>query len=149
MLLQGTFKKLCLTRRNCTAMIAIQRPGSMQYLAGRMTFSGSETLILHTKIDDPLDINDAQLSRCTSAPHKIDFDPVDIPVHEVLNMFRSCELMNSKEKCPAASINVSSSDCDYDPIRALIHFDPPKRFYRVFWRSITRKILERYCNGLC
>ena len=130
-------------------MIAFQRPGFMQHLAGSMTFSRSETLILHSKMDDPMNINDAQLLRCTSAPQKINFDPVDIPVNEVVNIFRSCELMTSKEKCSAASINVSMTDCDYDPIRTLAQFDPPKRFFRVFWRSITRKILERYCNGLC
>ena len=118
-------------------------------LVSDRTFSRGEKLILHTKMGDPMDIDDAQLSSCTSAPYKIDFDPLHVPVNEVLRMFRSCELMNTNMERPAALISVSMTKCDYDPIRTLAHFAPPKRFFRVFWRSIALKILDRYCNGLC
>ena len=35
---------------------------------------------------------------------------------------------------------------DYEPERPLREKAPPKRFFRSFWRSITRRILERKFN---
>ena len=41
-----------------------------------------------------------------------------------------------------ASAGDELNSIDYEPIRFLREVVPPKRFYRTFWRSITRKILE-------
>ena len=30
----------------------------------------------------------------------------------------------------------------YEPVRALTSFDPPKRFHRTVWRSLTRRLIQ-------
>ena len=30
----------------------------------------------------------------------------------------------------------------YEPLRSVTDFRPPKRFYRTFWRSVARRIME-------
>ncbi len=31
----------------------------------------------------------------------------------------------------------------YEPVRLVLNASPPKRFYRTFWRSAARRMLER------
>ena len=38
---------------------------------------------------------------------------------------------------------VSSVSVDFEPIRIVMQAAPPKRFYRTFWRSITRRLMTQ------
>ena len=42
----------------------------------------------------------------------------------------------------------SASDDVFEPIRCIPNAAPPKRFHRTFWRSVTRRLLEREREAL-
>ncbi len=68
--------------------------------------------------------------------------PVHFVSDEVYELIRNWELTYSKQQ----EINYVGSMNDvvqYDPMRCMSDFaPPPKRFYRTFWRSVTRRIIQ-------
>ena len=44
--------------------------------------------------------------------------------------------------CSPSIVN-SSPGVDYEPLRPIANLAPPRRFFRTFWRSVTRRMLER------
>jgi hypothetical protein len=83
-----------------------------------------------------------------------DFVPVNFIPDAVCIMIKNWELSEleqqnvAKVSHPMGQIGVSSypgvlNQEDYEPTRCMREFAPPKRFYRSFWRSVSRKLLHR------
>ena len=82
-----------------------------------------------------------------------DYVPVNFIKAEVYAMIAAWEASSMKYSDESAS-NVMpdvQSCCQdfgiYEPIRCTPNFAPPKRFYRTFWRSITRKMLRQHLKN--
>jgi hypothetical protein len=82
------------------------------------------------------------------------FVPVNFIPDAVCTMIKNWELselerQNLAEVSDPVGINRVSSvpgvlnQEDYEPTRCMREFAPPKRFYRTFWKSISRKLLQR------
>ena len=50
-------------------------------------------------------------------------------------------IINSKATAESYTVGNFSVDV-YEPLRSVTDFRPPKRFYRTFWRSAARRIME-------
>ncbi len=83
-----------------------------------------------------------------------DYVPVNFISEEVRAMIKTWELARQKqlelqEASSTTSIDGSTvvrnhaSQEIHEPIRCITDGAPPKRFYRTFWRSIARQLLER------
>ena len=103
----------------------------------------------------------AQVSRCCSlgsAPQNLICPQLYIPVNyiqpEICAMLRSLEFaycsknrlhgMASKPICED-----QAGSTMYDPLRVVPSNEPPKRFFRTFWRMTARKLLELERNDHC
>ena len=81
-----------------------------------------------------------------------DYVPVNFIPEEVRAMIKAWQLADQKrrelqEASPEMSVDVpadsiTASQDVFEPMRCIPNAAPPKRFYRTFWRSITRKVLE-------
>ncbi len=82
-----------------------------------------------------------------------DYVPVNFIPEEVRAMIKAWQLSEQKrrellEASPAMSASNVTAALDaidqdiFEPMRSIPNAAPPKRFYRTFWRSITRKVLE-------
>ena len=80
-----------------------------------------------------------------------DYVPVNFISDEVRAMIKAWELARQKElelqEASGATIIMdghaaSQSPEIHEPIRYITDGAPPKRFYRTFWRSIARRVLE-------
>ena len=45
-----------------------------------------------------------------------------------------------------ANVRITAWSVDYEPVRLSSSTGPPKRFYRTFWRSVARRVLEQMEN---
>jgi hypothetical protein len=79
------------------------------------------------------------------------YRPVNFIPDEVYEMIRNWELTYQKQQeatqaidsMDAEAFNDSrSSESIFEPMRCMSVLQPPKRFYRTFWRSATRRILR-------
>ncbi len=74
------------------------------------------------------------------------FDSVKFPV-EVNAFLEAWEEADSTKKIPFDFMELDSASFPiaqdmFEPARLIHDFAPPKRFYRAFWRSAARRILE-------
>ena len=131
--------------------------GAMQKLTNK-AFSRSEILSRSSLQDNALSVDNSLFSRSSSAPHKVESSQIYIPVNyiqpEVLAMFRSWELLkikNYKDQKGFSGTELSPKTVNdqsiYEPLRTVPNFDPPKRFFRRFWRNSARQILLRNRSG--
>jgi hypothetical protein len=72
--------------------------------------------------------------------------PVNYIPDEVLIFIEAWESANWSSKSPCDSmvldeVSISVSQDMFEPTRSVKVIAPPKRFYRTFWRSITRRII--------
>jgi hypothetical protein len=70
--------------------------------------------------------------------------------HAMLKAWELSELTRTKDvtcfwMCAnrATSSPDVSGSVDYEPVRCMAKVVPPKKFYRTFWRSIVRRLLEQ------
>jgi hypothetical protein len=70
--------------------------------------------------------------------------------HALLKAWELSELTKRKDvTCfPVCTNRTTSSpdvsgSVDYEPMRCMAKVVPPKKFYRTFWRSIVRRLLEQ------
>ena len=75
--------------------------------------------------------------------------PVNFIPEEVFAMIKAWELKRRDLMEVSDSMSVSraaSSETlrleDYEPLRVCTQAAPPKRFYRTFWRSAARRVLD-------
>jgi hypothetical protein len=66
---------------------------------------------------------------------------------EVFSFIAEWETSTSTAPTPPACVNLDNvlfpvSTSVFEPPRRLNDFAPPKRFYRTFWRSVSRRILQ-------
>ena len=78
-----------------------------------------------------------------------DYVPVNFIPEEVFAMIKAWELKQRDLMEVSDSMSVSraaSSETlrleDYEPLRVCTQAAPPKRFYRTFWRSAARRVLD-------
>ena len=84
------------------------------------------------------------------APRDDDYVPVNFIPEAVYAMIKAWELKvhDAMEVSESMSLSgaASSTDTlgveDYEPLRTCSQAAPPKRFYRTFWRSAARRLLE-------
>ena len=71
---------------------------------------------------------------------------MDLETSEILNYETHDIQMPTKVKSVGnlrTSTPLSSGEMtDFEPIRRIGQAAPPKRFYRTFWRSVTRRIMD-------
>ena len=65
--------------------------------------------------------------------------PVNLLPEEVRAMIKAWEL--EREKMEVSATDAPALE-DYEPLRTCSQTAPPKRFFRTFWRSVTRRLLE-------
>jgi hypothetical protein len=80
------------------------------------------------------------------------YRPVNFIPDEVYELIRNWERSYSKQKEVASAVvfmdsesftDSQSRENVFEPMRSVLAFEPPpKRFYRTFWRSATRRILQ-------
>ncbi len=95
---------------------------------------------------------DSMKSESSGKAEDAAYHPVDFFPDEVYALIRNWELGYSKQQESAQALESSSMDLFPDsqsgasylePMRCVsVPMPPPKRFYRTFWRSMTRKILQ-------
>ena len=66
--------------------------------------------------------------------------PVNHIPEEVRAMIKAWELQR-REKMEVSATDALELE-DYEPLRTCSQTAPPKRFFRTFWRSVTRRLLE-------
>jgi hypothetical protein len=85
----------------------------------------------------------ADSSACNEKYVPVNF--IDAEIYALIERWESC----AKDE-PAAKltmpIDLKSEDRTYEPIRQLPNAAAPKRFYRTFWRSICRRLVEVSCT---
>ena len=70
------------------------------------------------------------------------FSPVSCLYMQAPTMLKPCELMKQAKKPKEASRTTFKI---VDPLRVVGDFSrPPKRFFRTFWQSTAKKLLQKY-----
>ena len=103
-----------------------------------------------TTVERPASV-DSLKSESTCKADKI-YRPVDVLPDEVYELIRNWELAHRKRQelkqvvesmDMEASTDSQSSESVLEPMRCVsVVQPPPKRFFRTFWRSVTRRILQ-------
>ena len=100
--------------------------------------------------DTHRDLKPSCSDRKTAFTHEdADYVPVNFIPEEVFAMIKAWELKQRDlmEVSDAMSVSrAASSETlrleDYEPLRVCTQAAPPKRFYRTFWRSAARRVLD-------
>ena len=81
------------------------------------------------------------------------YRPVNFIPDEVYELIRNWELAYQKQQESNQAIDSMDTDTAFsdsrssesivEPMRCMSVLQPPKRFYRTFWRSVTRRIVQR------
>ena len=117
------------------------------------------TLTLGSQSEDLVCGTFPHLTSSSTAKKSHSFDESYVPVNyipeEVYAMIKTWELKHKDRMAVFDSTSqtgaTSSSNApmidnyepiDYDPLRTCSQSAPPKRFYRTFWRSAARRMLE-------
>ena len=66
--------------------------------------------------------------------------PVNLIPDEVRGMIKAWQLQR-RERMEVSSTDAPASE-DHEPLRTCSQTAPPKRFFRTFWRSVTRRMLK-------
>ena len=60
-----------------------------------------------------------------------------------LQIFRNEDQYKQQEVLMSSAADFVQDENSYEPMRRVANPAPPKRFFRTFWRSVTRRLIER------